>query len=121
MAAASYPARAFGCHSAMPMAQALKLCPEAIVLPPHHGLYRQVSNRVMAILHEVTPLVEQISIDEAFLDLTRTGRRWDGRRGAGQRLAGSASDDEIGCRRRWAWRPTSKSPRWPRICTSPAG
>ena len=53
MAAASYPARAFGCRSAMPMAQALKLCPEAIVLPPRHGLYRQVSKRVMAILHEI--------------------------------------------------------------------
>ena len=53
VAAASYPARAFGCHSAMPMAQALKLCPEAIVLPPRHGLYRQVSKRVMAILHEI--------------------------------------------------------------------
>ena len=42
VAAASYPARAFGCRSAMPMAQALKLCPQAIVLPPRHGLYRQV-------------------------------------------------------------------------------
>ena len=76
VAAASYPARAFGCHSAMPMAQALKLCPEAIVLPPRHGLYRQVSQRVMAILHETTPLVEQISIDEAFLDLSEQVPDW---------------------------------------------
>ncbi len=77
VAAASYPARAFGCRSAMPMAQALRLCPEAIVLPVRHDLYRQVSRRVMIILHETTPLVEQVSIDEAFLDVSARVEIWD--------------------------------------------
>ena len=76
VAAASYPARAFGCRSAMPMAQALKLCPEAIVLAARHGLYQQYSKRVMAIVHELTPLVEQISIDEAFLDMSDQVSDW---------------------------------------------
>ena len=95
VAAASYPARAFGCHSAMPMAQALKLCPEAIVLPPRHGLYRQVSKRVMAILHEVTPLVEQISIDEAFLDVSEQAESWEDAVALAQRLQARVRD-EIG-------------------------
>ena len=77
VAAASYPARAFGCHSAMPMAQALKLCPQAIVLPVRHSLYRQYSRRVMALLHELTSLVEQVSIDEAFLELTEQVAAWE--------------------------------------------
>jgi DNA polymerase-4 len=95
VAAASYPARAFGCRSAMPMAQALKLCPEAIVLPPRHGLYRQVSKRVMAILHEVTPLVEQISIDEAFLDVSEQAESWEDAVALAQRLQARVRD-EIG-------------------------
>jgi DNA polymerase-4 len=70
VASASYPARAFGIRSAMPMSRALALCPEAIVLPARHHVYRDYSHRVMDILHEATPLVEQASIDEAYLDLT---------------------------------------------------
>ncbi|HSN74084.1 MAG TPA: DNA polymerase IV, partial [Anaerolineae bacterium] len=77
VAAASYAARAFGCRSAMPMAQALKLCPEAVVLPVRHSLYRQYSRRVMSLLHELTPMVEQISIDEAFLELTDQVTAWE--------------------------------------------
>lgn len=86
VAAASYPARAFGCRSAMPMARALQLCPDAIVLPGRHGLYRQYSRRVMALIHELTPLVEQISIDEAFFDLTDQIKAWQEATTVAQRL-----------------------------------
>lgn len=72
VAAASYEARARGIHSAMPMAQALRLCPEAVRVPPRHGVYGRYSRAVMSLLGEYTPVIEQISIDEAFLDLTGT-------------------------------------------------
>lgn len=73
---ASYEARRFGVHSAMPASQAARLCPEAIWAPSRFGRYREVSNRVMAILRDETPVVEQVSIDEAFMDVspTRTNR-----------------------------------------------
>lgn len=66
----SYAARRFGVRSAMGMAQAVRLCPELRVLPPDMREYGQVSGRVMGILHSVTSLVEQLSIDEAFLEVT---------------------------------------------------
>lgn len=66
----SYAARQFGIHSALSMAQAVRLCPHLIIVPPHFDAYRAASQQVMARLHNLTPLVEQISIDEAFLDVT---------------------------------------------------
>jgi DNA polymerase IV len=68
VASCSYAARMSGVHSAMPMFQALRQCPGLVVVPGRHGVYRQYSRKVMAYLYEVTPLVEQVSIDEAYLD-----------------------------------------------------
>lgn len=70
VASASYPARAFGIHSAMPMAHAVRLCPALRVVPPDFPAYRAASQQVMARLHQLTAAVEQISIDEAFLDVS---------------------------------------------------
>jgi DNA polymerase-4 len=66
----SYEARKFGVRSAMPTAQALRLCPHLNLLPARHNVYGDYSRHVMTLLAEVAPVVEQISIDEAFLDLT---------------------------------------------------
>ncbi|GAA1500985.1 DNA polymerase IV [Kitasatospora kazusensis] len=66
---ASYEARKFGVHSAMPMAQARRLCPNAAFLTGRFGAYRQVSETVMGLLRELSPLVEPLSLDEAFVDL----------------------------------------------------
>jgi DNA polymerase-4 len=70
VASCSYAARRMGVRSAMPMSRALRLSPGLIVVPSRHHLYRQVSRSVMERLHDLTPLVEQISIDEAFLDIS---------------------------------------------------
>jgi DNA polymerase-4 len=66
----SYAARKFGVRSAMPMAQALRACPGLIIVPSRHRLYSEASKQVMQHLRKLTPLVEQISIDEAFLDIS---------------------------------------------------
>ena len=74
VSAASYEARPFGCHSAMPMAAALRLCPQAVVVRPRMERYVEVSRQVFDTLEEFTPLIEPISIDEAFLDVTGSTR-----------------------------------------------
>ena len=70
VAACSYPARAFGVHSAMPCAQAKRLCPQAIFVRPRLNRYREVSGQVMAIFRSCTELVEPLSLDEAYLDVS---------------------------------------------------
>ncbi|RMH83352.1 MAG: DNA polymerase IV, partial [Calditrichaeota bacterium] len=67
---ASYEARRYGVHSAMPISQAYRLCPHGIYLRPNGKLYARYSRRVEQVLYRFTPLVQKVSIDEAFLDVT---------------------------------------------------
>src|SRR3972149_5257807 len=70
VSAASYEARRFGVHSAMPIGRAFRLCPEGVFLPVDMDKYAGVSREIMAVLAGFTPLIEPLSIDEAFLDVT---------------------------------------------------
>src|SRR5437868_8374807 len=70
--AASYEARPFGVRSALPMARALRLCPQLVVVPPRFERYSEVSEQVFSVFHEFTPEVEGLSLDEAFLDVTHS-------------------------------------------------
>lgn len=79
VAAASYEARAFGVRSAIPMSRAVRLCPALVIVRPDFQKYRQVSQQVFAIYRDVTPLVEPLSLDEAYLDVTEN--RWGERLG----------------------------------------
>jgi DNA polymerase-4 len=71
---ASYEARRYGVHSALPMATARRLCPQGVFLPPRMARYQEISGRIMDIFHSYTPLVEPLSLDEAFLDASGTFR-----------------------------------------------
>lgn len=68
----SYEARKYGVHSAMPIMQARKLCPQGIYLSVRMDRYQEMSRKIMAIFHDISPVVEQLSVDEAFLDMTGT-------------------------------------------------
>lgn len=88
IASASYEARKSGVRSALPTRTAFQLCPELILLPGRHDLYEQHSRKVMTMLREITPQIEQISIDEAFLDITGTELRY----GSPEQLARNLHD-----------------------------
>jgi DNA polymerase-4 len=92
---ASYEARRFGVHSAMPLRQAGRLCPHGIFLPVDGTKYMAVSRDVMAVLRRFTPLVEPISIDEAFLDVTGSRALFGDGTSIGRRIK-AAVHDEIG-------------------------
>jgi DNA polymerase IV len=92
VAAASYEARKFGVHSAMPLRTAKKLCPHAIFVRGRHEKYREYSEKIHAIFAEFTPVVEMVSIDEAYLDLTGTQRLHGGALQAADRLIRSVKE-----------------------------
>ena len=88
VAAASYEAREYGCHSAMPMSRAVRLCPTAVILRPRFDLYREHSQKVMGILRRESAPVQQVSIDEAYVDLTPMAETLEQAEGLAHRMQG---------------------------------
>ncbi len=95
VSAASYEARVFGVHSAMPINLAYKRCPQGIYLRPRMAVYVEESKKIMALLHSFTPTIEQISVDEAFMDMSGTEKLWGPPKKAAQRIS-EAIQKEIG-------------------------
>ena len=91
---ATYEARTFGVASAMPMARARRLCPQAVVINPEHGRYSEASAGVMEVFRSVTPLVEPLSLDEAFLDVAGAARRFGGARLIGEWIRATVEDEQ---------------------------
>ncbi len=91
---ATYEARSYGVHSAMPMTRARRLCPQATVVEPSHGLYSTVSAGVMEIFRSVTPMVEPLSLDEAFLDVSGAIRRLGRPSEIGQLIRDRVADEQ---------------------------
>ncbi len=91
---ATYECRAFGVHSAMPMMRARRLCPQAAVVPPDFGTYQEASAGVMEVFRSVTPLVEPISLDEAFLDVAGAARRLGGPAQIGEWVRARVADEQ---------------------------
>lgn len=91
---ATYEARRYGVHAAMPTSRALRLCPTATVLPGDMALYAEVSRSVMALFRSITPLVEPLSLDEAFLDVRGSGRRLGDAAEIGEYLRARVFDEQ---------------------------
>lgn len=95
VSSASYEARRYGVRAAMPVGQAMRLCPTAKIVPPHFDRYQAVSKQVMSVFESITPLVEPLSVDEAFLDVHGVRRLW-GSPGQIARLVRERVHDEVG-------------------------
>ena len=91
---ATYEARAYGVHSAMPMMRARRMCPQATVIPPDHDKYAESSRGVMEVFRSITPLVEPISLDEAFLDVGGAQRRLGSPRQIGELIRARVVDEQ---------------------------
>ncbi len=91
---ATYEARAHGVRSAMPMMRARRLCPDAVVVKPDFATYAEASAGVMAVFRSVTPLVEPLSLDEAFLDVAGAAKRLGGPRLVGEWIRGTIEDEQ---------------------------
>src|SRR4249920_1314328 len=91
---ATYEARRFGVHSAMPMGRARRLCPQGVVVEPDHHRYAEVSRGVMEIFRSITPLVEPLSLDEAFLDVSGAVRRLGPPAGIGRLIRDRVADEQ---------------------------
>ena len=91
---ATYEARAYGVASAMPMMRARRLCPDAVILAPDHAAYSSTSAGVMEVFRSVTPLVEPLSLDEAFLDVRGAARRLGGPRLVGEWIRATVEDEQ---------------------------
>jgi len=91
---ATYEARAYGVHSAMPMMRARRLCPEAVIVSPTPGVYAEASANIMEVFRSVTPLVEPISLDEAFLDVRGAARRLGTPRQVGEWIRATVEDEQ---------------------------
>ena len=92
--AANYPARKYGVHSALPMTRARRMCPDAVVLSPDYTDFESVSASVMEIFRQVTPLVEAVSLDEAFLDVRGSTRRLGSPEEIAERLRATIHDEQ---------------------------
>jgi len=116
---ACYIARKFGPRSAMPMFKAMELCPNAVVIQPNMAKYKEVSNQIRDIFRAATPVIEPVSMDEAYLDLT-DGARSDTRPPCTWRKSPSASRTKSTSRSPSASPTTASWPSWPRTSTSRA-
>ncbi|MEC4671239.1 MAG: DNA polymerase IV, partial [Nitrospirota bacterium] len=94
VSAASYEARVFGIHSAMPISQAYRRCPKGVFLPVRMARYQEVSSRIFAIFHRYTDLVEPLSLDEAFLDVTGSLRLFGTAEEIGRRIEAEIAQEE---------------------------
>ena len=118
VSACSYEARRFGIHSAMPISQAWRRCPQGVYLPVRMERYLEVSHEVMEILASYTPHMQQISVDEAFLDMTGTERLFGPPSATGTRLKTDVRS-RTASPSPWESGRTSTSQRWPPTRESP--